>query len=145
MLLNFSSCWLKLKFVLLNDRKTGRRVGRDQDFGQKVSDGFLRAAAGKGRSYTFVGVEVESNLVFCVSVSNLSPSTSSSSTDDDDDDDVDGRRPTSAQKLLLVPQHLSFSGRSTEISVPTGGREKKNSWLVQKLFDRWVGQTFVTL
>ena len=125
MLLNFSSCWLKLKFVLLNDRKTGRRVGRDQDFGQKVSDGFLRAAAGKGRSYTFVGVEVESNLVFCVSVSNLSPSTSSSSTDDDDD--VDGRRPTSAQKLLLVPQHLSFSGRSTEISVATGELEKKNS------------------
>ena len=125
MLLNFSSCWLKLKFVLLNDRKTGRRVGRDQDFGQKVSDGFLRAAAGKGRSYTFVGVEVESNLVFCVSVSNLSPSTSSST--DDVDDDVDGRRPTSAQKLLLVPQHLSFSGRSTEISVATGELEKKNS------------------
>ena len=98
-----------------------RRIGRDQDFGQKVSDGFLRAAAGKGRSYTFVGVEVESNLVFCVSVSNLSPSTSSST----DDDDVDGRRPTSAQKLLLVPQHLSFSGRSTEISVATGELEKK--------------------
>lgn len=97
----------------------------DQDFGQKVSDGFLRAAAGKGRSYTFVGVEVESNLVFCVSVSNLSPSTSSST--DDVDDDVDGRRPTSAQKLLLVPQHLSFSGRSTEISVATGELEKKNS------------------
>ena len=121
MLIHFSSCWLKLKFVLLIDR----RIGRDQDFGQKVSDGFLRAAAGKGRSYTFVGVEVESNLVFCVSVSNLSPSTSSSSTDDDDDVDVDGRRPTSAQKLLLVPQHLSFSGRSTEISVATGELEKK--------------------
>ena len=113
---------MKLKFELLIDRKTGRRFGRDRDFGQKVSDGFLRAAAGKGRSYTFVGVEVESNLVFCVSVSNLSPSTSSST-----DDDVDGRRPTSAQKLLLVPQHLSFSGRSTEISVATGELEKKNS------------------